>query len=113
MSINVMHPGDTLAGQNITVDDLVYFSSTSTGSKHPYYNATVWIHQPARFSSMSTQDCWLHNRVIEYQENGLPGRIQLAPFYFMDGIGGWDYTQYDGIVFIDFPRLRHHIKNKR
>lgn len=103
MTINVMRPGNTLADQDITVNDLVYFSSCSTGYKHSTYNATVWVHHPVAFAKYATQDSWMHNRVVDYQENGLPGRIQLAPFYYMDGVGGWDNTQADEVIIIDFP----------
>ena len=29
--------------------------------------------------------------------------IQLAPYYYIDGVGGWNYTQYDGVVIITLP----------
>lgn len=29
--------------------------------------------------------------------------VQLAPYYYIDGVGGWDYTQYDGVVVITLP----------
>ena len=46
---------------------------------------------------------WAYNRVLEYQADGTPGEIQLAPFYYMNGVGGWNYTQKDGVIDIVFP----------
>jgi hypothetical protein len=41
--------------------------------------------------------------VLAYQANGLPGQIQLAPRYYVDGLGGWNVSQNDGIIVITFP----------
>ena len=29
--------------------------------------------------------------------------IQLAPYYYIDGLGGWNYTQKNGIITITLP----------
>ena len=33
----------------------------------------------------------------------LPGKVQLAPYCYMPGIGGWNYTTNDGMVELFFP----------
>ena len=32
-----------------------------------------------------------------------PGQVQFAPYYYMDGVGGWNQSQSNGIVVITFP----------
>lgn len=103
VTLTVLQPGETLAGVEITQNDLVYFSSMNTGYLHSSYGAEIWLHHPAAFSSLRTESAWTYSKVIEYQENGLPGRVQLAPYYYMDGVGGWNNTQSKDIVIIDFP----------
>lgn len=103
----------TLIGKNVADyigdDDLVYFSPLNTGYFHPSYSADVMMYHPAHFSSLTD---WTYNHVVSYQKdavevNGvkriLPGRIDLAPYYYMIGVGGWNYTQSAGIVQIFFP----------
>ena len=28
---------------------------------------------------------------------------QLAPYYYINGVGGWNYTEYDGVIVITLP----------
>ena len=43
------------------------------------------------------------NKVLFYKEDGVtPGLIQIAPFFYMFGIGGWNAVSA-GNVFINFP----------
>lgn len=99
----VLKPGEVISDITVTENDLVYFSSTSTGYYYSNYDAIIWIHHPVVFSKTHTEDFWLHNVVLSYQENGLPGIIQLAPWYYMDSVGGWNLSQEDDIVSIIFP----------
>ena len=103
VTITILQPGQTLAGVEITKKDLVYFTSMNTGYYHSSYGQEVWLHHPAAFSSLRNESAWLYSKVVDWQENGLPGRIQLAPYYYMDGVGGWNNTQANGVVVIDFP----------
>lgn len=100
---SILQKNSTFAGQNITEDGLVYFDPFNTGWNNPTYNAEVMLYHPAHFSSTSTVDKWSYNAVQSYQENGLPAVVQLAPMYYMDGVGGWNHTQEDGYVTIVFP----------
>ena len=95
--------GMTLFDIPVTRDSLVYFAPVNSGFCHSYYNADVWLYHPVFFSEMDNEESWLFNRVTAFQENGLPGQVQLAPFYYMDDVGGWNVTQEDGVVVITFP----------
>ena len=88
----------------IVDDNLVTYPSFSTGCFHPTYGQTVWCHHPGHFTSLSDPSNWTYNKVVSYQEDEeTPGQIQLAPYYYMDGVGGWNNTQADGIIVITFP----------
>lgn len=101
----LLQKGDVLAGVTITQDDLVYFDydlipyTYDDGSN----KGQLEIDHPAAFSSLRSEDKWLHNKVLSYQENGLPAQIQWAPYYYISGLGGFNRTQYDGMVTITFP----------
>lgn len=105
LQITILQPGDVVAGQTITSSDLVYWSEDfNTGYHHPTYDADVLVCHPYGFSSTKDQSMWLHNKVNAYQADGVtPGEIQLAPFYYMNGVGGWNYTQNDKQIVITFP----------
>lgn len=94
--------GETLQEQTLT-QDVVYYDDISTAVINPNYDALMTCVFPGYFKSGADQSTWGHNIVVEYQENGLPGVVQLAPFYYMDGIGGWDYSQNDNMITIVFP----------
>jgi len=102
----VLKPGDAYGDIEITQNDLVFFSGSdgylNTGYYHSSYSADVLMLHPFLFSS-STEETAIHNRVLSYQENGLPGQVQLAPYYYMLGIGGWNQMSADGLVVITFP----------
>ena len=51
---------------------------------------------PSGWSKYQSPETWVHN-VMKGSV------IQLAPFYYIDGVGGWDYSQYDGVVTITLP----------
>jgi len=105
LEITLLHPGDELAGVTITQEDLVRFPIYSSGAIHPSYADydPIWLVHPSSFSNLATEDKWLHNRVVEYQDNGQPGMIQLAPYFYINTLGGWNNTQNDGIIEIYFP----------
>ena len=104
--ITIMKPGDVLAGQTITHEDLVFYDDISTGYYHSSYGATVWVCHPGTgFTSTKTEDTWLNNKVLFYQDDAktLPAQIQLAPWYYMFGVGGWNQSQTEGAIVITFP----------
>ena len=103
LQITIMKPGQELAGQTIDTEGLIYYDDTNSGYHHPTYDADVLICHPYGFSSTKDKSMWGYNRVLEYQSDGTPGEVQLAPFYYMDGVGGWNYSQKDGVIDIVFP----------
>lgn len=112
MILNIMQRNDEVGGVTITMDDLVYFSRTNTGYYHSTYGAYVEIFHPSDLYASPTQDMYEHSYVKSYQEEPvmvggksvvLPGQIQLAPYYYMVGVGGWNNTSDDDIVLINFP----------
>ena len=96
----MLKKGSTLAGVTIEDDDLVYFEPTCDGYFHSNYGSYEWLYHPAHFASLTD---WSYNRVLSWQSNGLPAVVQLAPYYYMPGIGGWNYSTTNGAVTIVFP----------
>lgn len=101
----LLKKGQEFAGVTVSMDDLVYFDYDLVGY---YYNdgsneGAMEIDHPAAFSSLRTEDKWTYNKVLSYQENGLPAQIQWAPYYYIDGLGGFNRTQVDDMITITFP----------
>lgn len=103
LQITILQPGMVVAGQTVEQEGLVYYDDTNSGYHHPTYDADVLVCHPYGFSSTKDISMWGYNCVKEYQADGIPGEIQLAPFYYMDGVGGWNYSQKDGVIDIVFP----------
>ncbi len=103
MNLVLLQPGETLGDAQITKEGLVYFSPFCTGWNNPTYNDIVNIYHPVTFTKYQDEQYFTYNKVVSYQENGLPAIIQLAPFYYMDNTGGWDNSQKDGYITIVFP----------
>lgn len=103
LDLIVMQPGATLGDITITKSDLVLFDGIYTGEHNSTYDADVWIYHPFMFTSLHEESYWTYNKVLSYQDSGIPSQIQLAPYYYMDGVGGWNNTQYNGVVTIKFP----------
>lgn len=102
--IQVLQPGDVLFDTPVTMEDLVYFSPFDSGVENSNYGETVWMYHPSHFTSMSSESAWTHNKVKQYQSNGLPAVVQCAPMYYLPIYGGgWDYSQDDDVITIVFP----------
>lgn len=100
---------DTKLADMMGDNDFVYFNPINTGYFHSTYSSDVFMYHPAHFSSLTD---WTYNKVVSYQKDSvmvdgknriLPGKVQLAPYYYMPGVGGWNYTTNDGTVEIFFP----------
>lgn len=98
----LLQPGDVWKDVTITMNDLVAFNDISTEWTNTNYGETVWLLHPSRFTSMGAESYWENSRVVSYQENGLPAVIELAPYYYMFGVGGWDYTKSPSVTIV-FP----------
>ena len=100
----LLQKGGTLADQKITEEGLVYFSIFDSGYYNSNYpSAPICFVHPASFASYATEDYWLYNKVVQYKEDKTPAAIQFAPFYYISGVGGWDYSQQDGVISLVFP----------
>lgn len=105
LEFTLLQPGEKLGDVTITMEGLVHFPYYCTGfyNTSNNYNTNVDAHHPSDFKSYKDEAAWTFNRVIQYQADGTPAAVQLAPYYYMDGLGGWDNTQADGVVTIIFP----------
>ena len=104
VTFRLLQPGDQIGSITTTQPDLVYFEPSNTGYTNPTYGQDIMIYHPGYFQgSFPSESYWLYNKVISYKEDGTPAIVQLAPMYYMDGTGGWDYTQQDGAITIVFP----------
>jgi len=105
LQFQVLPAGSVYKNVTTTVDGLVVYGDINTGfyNTSNSYNTDVWVYHPSRFTTMPTENFWIHNIVLQYQANGLPALVQLAPYYYMPGLGGWNQTQNDGVVTILFP----------
>ena len=111
IDITIYGKDDTFAGQTIGYDGLVGYDDIHTGTDVGYDVEVVVYHPGAGFKNHDTPDTWSYNKVLVYQDvesNGvkLPGQVQIAPYYYMDGVGGWNYADAnasDGGIIITFP----------
>lgn len=96
--LELVSTGSTLGGVKISEEDLVYFNISSTGYHHSSYDADILIVHPANFSSLRDEANYMFSKVIQYQDdNDLPAGIQLAPYYYMNGVGGWPFYDSDPV----------------
>lgn len=104
IEFTVMQPGNTLAGVKITEKDLVYFSPASIGIDIFGLQYAAWIFHPANVLKPA-EETWLHSRVAAWQDNALPGIVNLAPVYMVPetGQGSTSNVTNDGVVQIVFP----------
>lgn len=106
IEITLLHPGETILDVPITMNDLVYFTPTSTGSYYDdgTYQGTIYLYHPAHFSSLASEEFFVHSLVLGYKEDGTPGQIQLAPRYHIVPAGvGYGSYKNDDVCVITFP----------
>ncbi|MCH5175287.1 MAG: hypothetical protein J1F40_05325 [Prevotellaceae bacterium] len=106
VKFQILKAGDVLRGVTLKNDGLVYYNQFNIGIKDEDYNVAVSYVHPSAFASKATEESWSLNTVKSYQENGLPAVVQFAPFYYMNGVGGYDYSVYTGVVTITFPGVK-------
>ena len=107
LTFYLLQPGDVVGANDITItqEDLIYFEPCMTGYYESNYGATLELKHPADYSKISgnavDESYLLYNGVYDYQDNGLPAHIYIAPMWYMDGIGSYPYwnVQYVEIVF--------------
>ena len=103
LEFRIYKAGETLMGETLTEDVVYWDYHCAALSYFSNYDDIIYMVWPGTFTKYPTQDTWTHNRVLSYQENGLPAQVQFAPYYYMFNNGGWDYTQDDGMFVINFP----------
>ena len=107
LNFKILHAGDQVG--DITVSEagegLIVFEEVCTGAFNSSYGAYVYFTHPWEFQSTSAEASWSHNKVLSWQdeEHTLPAQVQFAPWYYMYGVGGWNYSQYDGVSILTFP----------
>ena len=106
----VLKPGDVVSEDvyngPVTVkgNDLVDYNTYHLGFTSSSYGEPVKCYHPKSMRATAEESSWSFNKVLSYQADGeTPGQVQFAPFYYMDGVGGWNNTQSNGIVVITFP----------
>ncbi|MBQ9216054.1 MAG: hypothetical protein IJ159_04775 [Prevotella sp.] len=79
-------------------DGLVFWDEWFTGQNYDAdKNSPIYAYHPSAFSSLNDPEFWQHSKFLDAKT------IQLAPYYYIDGLGGWNYTQRDGVVYIQLP----------
>lgn len=105
LQLYVLNAGDThpLTGETVTEDGLVYFEECSTGiNVGQGVPAEIWYPGMLQGGEADNANC----RVIAWQENGLPGTIQLVPFLISntpEGLFGGKYSAMGANITINFP----------
>ena len=99
----VFTPYDNATPVEIPLPNLIWYENIVTGYVNSNYDDTIcYVHPGYGFKDYMDPATWEYNKVLGYQENGLPIAVQLAPFVYMWSVGGWDYAQ-EPIVTILFP----------
>ena len=106
VKVKVLKPGDVVRGTTVTMKDLVYFPDIKTGEYSEDYGAEINAFHPSKFTSLADESNWTYSTVASYQKDGTPAQILLAPYYYMYGVGGWNYTQQVGRISIVFPGVK-------
>lgn len=94
----LLQVGDYFYGE-VTEPDLVGYTQWFIEFLSDYGDDIYFVY-PGCFASTNANRTYC--RVLEYQDNGLPGYIQLSGSYYMFNEGGWNYTA-DPTVYILFP----------
>lgn len=114
LQFEILQPGDTYPnGVAVPEADMVYFDRTDLGYDIFGLGSTTWIFHPStlKYEDGSTPPV-TNNRVLAYQDNGLPGAVQLAPFYIEpNSMRGNDQTGNENIITITFPDYVYNPKD--
>ena len=108
--IHVTKAGDKFGNVSFTQAGLVYFGDAWSGITYADVNSNgkpdqhIDVCHPAGFKSYSTDESkWAGSKVVLFQDNGIPAVVEIAPFYYISGLGGWDLTQNPANITIIFP----------
>lgn len=106
LSLRLLKSGEVLkstkAEFKVDKDGLVLFDIFDTGIPYDTGAPNILFVHPFNFSD--PVNLWYYNKVISYQDDRVtPAGIQLAPNYYISGVGAIDRSQEDGIITIVFP----------
>ena len=77
-----------------TVDGIIYYDDFFIGLNYQGDKTQpIYACHPSGWSSLSSD----HNKWWDAKT------AQFAPYYYIDGLGGWNNTQYDGVIIIELP----------
>ena len=111
LTFQLRHAGEEVGGAILTRDNLVTFEPFRTGYYISDYDSgdtdgEVWgfhVSDDKFHSSWHVEAAYLKSCVTAYKEDGTPGQINLAPWYYVIGVGGWNKSQEDKQIEIIFP----------
>ena len=88
-------PATTASAVEIWIEDgIVYYEDYPIGINYDGDKTQpIYVCHPSGWSSLSSD----LNKVLDAKT------IQIAPYYYIDGLGGWNYTKYDGVIIIELP----------
>ena len=86
----------------ITLPNLILYGPIGTGYYDSTNGGTHYYYHPNNFAATEAESAWVYNCVLGYQDNGLPTAFQIAPYPYMPGVGGWNYST-EPLVTIVFP----------
>lgn len=79
-----------------TVDGIIYYDDYYTGLDYQGDSSMpVYVCHPNGWSSLranNPNNKWLDAKTA-----------QFAPYYYIEGLGGWNYTGYDGVIYVILP----------
>ena len=85
-------------------DEYIMYSDYNSGQWNSNYPEDIFLIHPYRFGMELS--LWKYNKVLDYQSNGLPGEVSIAPYYFLFNVGGgWNQTK-ETTISILFPGYR-------
>ena len=104
----VLWPGEKYETK-ITLSNLIMYDPICTGYYDNTNGGTHHYYHPCNFGATEAESAWTYNCVLGYQDNGLPTAFQIAPFPYMPGLGGWNYSTtplvtivFPGAVLVDY-----------
>lgn len=107
--ITILKKGEVFTPYNnadpvtIPLPDLIWYENIVSGYVNSNYDDTIcYVHPGYGFADYVDPSTWVYNKVLGYQENGLPIAFQIAPFVYMWSVGGWNYAE-EPLVTIVLP----------
>ena len=83
-----------------TITDFVLYEPCNCGYYHSTYGNYIYDYSPYYFTSLRTYANLKNNCVAGYKDNGEPGYITMSAYYYIPGVGGWNYSSSPSIEII-------------